>query len=168
MQLRKTESRRIPSNILTVVICRCLCFLLLPSLYLNFYKMCAIYRVIIVFNEWRRFFDSEPLLTLKTSMILCTRLGKTGQDSQCLGVLRQNPFGLLLLPIFCPLPCSFAFLPESGHQRERRIYLSNAWDRGKKLLFFSQLVLLMTFNYTNFFSDFLKPLVHWMWALLLG
>ena len=135
VQLRKTESRRIAGNILTVVFCRCLCFLLLPSLFLNFYKMtmCAIYKVIIIFNGWSRFFDSEPLLTLKTSMILCTRLGKTGQDSQCLGILRQNPFCLLLLPIFCPLPFSFAFLPESGHQRERRIYLSNAWDRGKTL-----------------------------------
>lgn len=47
--------------------------------------------------------DSEPLLILKTSMILCTRLGKTGQDNQSLGILTQNPFSQLLLPIFRPL-----------------------------------------------------------------
>jgi len=44
--------------------------------------------------------DSEPLLILKTSMILRTRFGKTGPDNQSLGILMQNPFSQLLLPIF--------------------------------------------------------------------
>lgn len=81
-------------------------------------------------------------------MILRTGLGTTEQDSQSLGIPRQN--------LFCLPLCSFAFPPGSGQHRERRIHFSSAGDGGKILTwkglgFFPQLILLMTFNYTNFF-----------------
>lgn len=92
--------------------------------------------------------DSEPRLTLKTSEFM-HGLGRTRQDTQSLGILRQNPFCLLLLPIFRLLLCSFAFLLEN-RPREKREYISVMLGMVVKLLtgkgfgVFFQLVLLMS------------------------
>lgn len=75
-------------------------------------------------------------------------LGRTRQDTQSLGILRQNPFCLLLLPIFRLLLCSFAFLLENRQQREKRIYFSNAGDGGK------------TFNWKRFWGFFPTSIIN--------
>lgn len=74
-------------------------------------------------------------------------LGRTGQGTQSTGILRQNPFCLLL--------CSLLFYWRLG-SREKGEYILAMLEmvvkrHWKRFGLFSQLVILRTFNYTNFF-----------------